>query len=61
MVIEVLAGHFVGFGVFNIFRDGLVVLAAGIGLFIEIHGVLLDAFLDAALEKKYSDMFSLER
>ena len=48
LVSEALAGHFVGFGVFDIFRDGVVILAVGVGLFIEIHGVLLDAFLDAA-------------
>ena len=61
LISHALAGKFVGLGVLNVFGDGLMIFALNLRLFVKLHGVLLNAFLDAGLVKEYSDIFSLER
>ena len=56
---DALAGEFVGPGVLDILGDGLV-SALGLGLLLEVVGVLLDALHDATWDGMYLDMFSLE-
>jgi hypothetical protein len=56
---ELVGGELVGLGVLDVLGDG-VILAVGVGVVVEVHGVLLDAFLDAEWGRTYSDMFSFE-
>lgn len=57
LISHALTGQFVGPRVFDVFGDGLVILALHLRLFVKVHGVLLNAFLDAIWVKGYSDMF----
>lgn len=61
LISHALAGEFIGPGVLDVFGDGVVIIALNLRLFVKVHGVLLNAFLDAGLVEEYSDMFSLER